>query len=56
MLMTKWLSLVRRLIGVGGATLALLGLTAVSATATDGRAVYDDTCVRCHGLLQEQMS
>jgi cytochrome c2 len=56
MLMTKLSSHTRRLTIVGSAILMLLSLTAVSATAKDGQAVYDDTCVRCHGLLDEQSS
>ena len=43
-------------LGIGGAILIMLGLTAATATAKDGRAVYDETCVRCHGLLAEQSS
>ncbi len=42
-----------------GATLSLLlALTAsgLPATAQDGKAIYDDTCVRCHGNLEEQSS
>ena len=54
--MTKLPIWVQRLIRFSGAVLMVLGLTTVSATAKDGRAVYDDTCVRCHGLLQEQSS
>ncbi len=54
--MTKSISQAWRLIGVIGALMAFLGLTAISATAKDGRAIYDDTCVRCHGLLAEQSS
>ena len=54
--MTKLASYARRLISVSGAIMTVLGLAAVSATAKDGLAVYDDTCVRCHGLLQEQSS
>ena len=54
--MTKLPSRIRRLISVSAATLTLLSLTTFSAKAKDGRAVYDDTCVRCHGLLSEQSS
>jgi len=54
--MTKLPGHARRLISVSSAILTLLGLIAVPAKAKDGRAVYDDTCVRCHGLLQEQSS
>jgi len=54
--MTKLSGHLCRLTATGGAILMLLGLTAISAKAKDGRAVYDDTCVRCHGLLQEQSS
>ena len=32
------------------------GLLSTPARAEDGRAVYEDTCVRCHGLLEEQSS
>jgi len=46
----------RRLISIGGMILMLVGLTTVAATAKDGRVIYDDTCVRCHGLLPEQSS
>ncbi len=54
--MTKLPSHTRRLTSVSGAILTVLCLVAASAAATakDGRAIYDDTCVRCHGLLQEQ--
>ena len=41
---------------IGGGMGLLLALTVFSATAKDGRAVYDDTCLRCHGLLEEQSS
>ncbi|MGI9436762.1 MAG: c-type cytochrome, partial [Geminicoccaceae bacterium] len=54
--MTQLPSLVHLLTSLGGAILMLMCLPSVSATAKDGSAIYDDTCVRCHGLLQEQSS
>ena len=49
-------SRIRRLAEGACQVLLLLALAAVPASAKDGRAVYNDTCVRCHGLLQEQSS
>jgi len=54
--MTKLSRYLLRIVGLGSQIVIMLGLTLVSATAKDGRDVYDDTCVRCHGLLQEQTS
>lgn len=54
--MTKLQSCIHRLISASAAVLTMLSLLAGSATAKDGRAIYDDTCVRCHGLLEEQTS
>ena len=56
MSMTKLSSHARLLAIIGGMLLTLSCLTSTPASAKDGRAVYDDTCVRCHGLLQEQSS
>lgn len=38
------------------AVLIACGTFGAPAVAQDGQAVYDDTCVRCHGLLEEQSS
>jgi cytochrome c2 len=47
----------RRVISFGSITVPFVLLTSIhTAAAKDGRAVYDDTCVRCHGKLEEQSS
>lgn len=47
----------RRIVCVAGIVSSLVPLASVQAgAAQDGRAVYDDTCLRCHGNLEEQSS
>ena len=47
----------RRVIFFGSIASSFVLLTSIqTAAAKDGRAVYDDTCVRCHGNLEEQSS
>ena len=38
------------------AALTAGGMLSAPAAAQDGQAIYDDTCVRCHGLLNGQSS